>query len=93
MWTISTRECESSAGADGCSHGNDAEGGAEVEAGPVDGGCGLADKSDGDLSAARQGVEYWHFRSTVVQFMQFGRVSSHLMCLFLHSRHPFLDFL
>lgn len=74
---MSTRECGSSAGTEGWSHGNDAGAGVGVEVVPVDGGCGLADGSDGDLSAARQGVEYWHFRSTVVQFMQCGRVSSH----------------
>ncbi len=43
----------------------------------ADGTCGLAEPSEGDLPGAVQGVEYWHFRSTVVQFIHWGRVSSH----------------
>jgi hypothetical protein len=77
MWTMSTSECDSSTALKGCGSGIAPEGGAGVRAGPVGGICGLAERSEGDLSVADPGVEYRHRRSTVVQFMQCGRVSSH----------------
>jgi hypothetical protein len=61
----------------GFSSGNGIEGGPGVEGGPGDGICGLAEPSDGDLAEAVHGVEYWQSRSTVAQFIQRGRVSSH----------------
>lgn len=78
MCTISTCKCDSSTAVKGCSPGNASEGaGAGVDGAAVEGTCGLAERSEGDLSAADQGVVYRHRRSTVVQFMHCGRVSSH----------------
>jgi hypothetical protein len=43
MWTMSTRECDSSTALKGCGPGIAAGGGAGVKAGPVEVICGLAE--------------------------------------------------
>lgn len=45
-----------------------------------------------EASLLEPGTRYEHSRSPMIQLRHSGRVSSHLMCLFLQPLQPFLDF-